>query len=164
LEPLLNEVAPQAARLAPPARLEAHVDGLETLRVGEAATGSKLRDGQHTDSNRNAKIPAQRQKMRKAAEEWTDGRLDELASALDPLPAQVAVLSTAVDYLRDLGTNLDPLRAQVAVLSASVERLSDDNRVLREEIVALNRQLTQIGWGLVAAMLGAATALIVALL
>jgi outer membrane murein-binding lipoprotein Lpp len=102
--------------------------------------------------------------MKNVAEAWTDARLDELAGALEPLPAQVAVLNTAVDYLRDLGTNLDPLRAQVAVLSASVERLSDDNRVLRAEIVALNRQLTQIGWGLVAAMLGAAAALAVALL
>lgn len=102
--------------------------------------------------------------MRRTAEEWTDPRLDELAAALDPLPTKVAVLSTAVEHLKDMGATLEPLLAQVAVLSASVDRLTDENRVLREELAASQRQLIQIGWGLVAAMLGAAAALIVALI
>jgi hypothetical protein len=102
--------------------------------------------------------------MRRTAEEWTDARLDELAAELEPLPTKVAVLDAAVEYLKELATTLEPLLAQVAVLNASVERLADENRVLREELAASQRQLTQIGWGLVAAMLAAAAALIVALM
>jgi hypothetical protein len=78
--------------------------------------------------------------MRKAAGEWTDARLDAFAAALDSLPAQVAVLAAAVD------------------------RLAEENRVLREELGATQRQLLQIGWGLVAALVGATAAVITALL
>src|ERR671936_167972 len=91
--------------------------------------------------------------------EWTDARLDHLAAALEPVPTQVAVLSAAVQRLESLTIALEALPAQVAVLSATVERLADENRGLRDELAATQRQLIQIGWGLVAAVLGAAAAL-----
>jgi methylaspartate ammonia-lyase len=49
--------------------------------------------------------------------------------------------------------------SQLAVLTAAVDRLADENRVLRTELAATQRQLIQIAWGLVAALLGAAAAL-----
>jgi hypothetical protein len=78
--------------------------------------------------------------MRKAAGEWTDARLDAFAAALDQVPAHVAVIAAAVD------------------------RLAEENRVLRAELAATQRQLLQIGWGLVAALVGATAAVITALL
>jgi outer membrane murein-binding lipoprotein Lpp len=78
--------------------------------------------------------------MRKAAEHWTDARLDDLAAALAPLPAQVAVLT------------------------ATVDRLSEETRALRDELATTQRQLLQIAWGLVTALLGVAAALAAALL
>jgi outer membrane murein-binding lipoprotein Lpp len=77
--------------------------------------------------------------MSKAAQEWSDARLNDLAATLQPLPTQVAVLT------------------------ATIERLSEDNRALRDELAAIERQLLQVAWGLVAALLGAAAALIAAL-
>jgi hypothetical protein len=41
--------------------------------------------------------------------------------------------------------------------------LADENRALRAELAATQQQLLQIAWGLVAALLGAAAALIAAL-
>jgi hypothetical protein len=76
----------------------------------------------------------------KSVAAWTDERLDDLAVALAPLPADVAVLK------------------------ATVDRLSDENRALRAELAATQRQLIQIGWGLFAALLGAAAALTAALI
>jgi outer membrane murein-binding lipoprotein Lpp len=102
--------------------------------------------------------------MRRAIEAWTDARLDELAAALEPLPTKVAALETAVEHLKHLAAALEPTFAQIAVLSASVDRLTDENRALRAELAASQRQLIQIGWGLLAAMLGAAGALMVALI
>ena len=49
------------------------------------------------------------------------------------------------------------------MLSAAVERLTEENRGLREELATRHRQQVQIAWGLVAALLGAAAALIAAL-
>jgi hypothetical protein len=87
-----------------------------------------------------AKIPCKERKMGKAVGEWTDGRLDDLAAALAPLPAQVAALA------------------------AIVERLADENRVLRADLATTQRQLFQVAWGLVAALLGGVGALIAALI
>jgi hypothetical protein len=42
--------------------------------------------------------------------------------------------------------------------------LTDENRTLRAELAATQRQLMQIAWGLVSALIGAASAVIVALL
>ena len=54
--------------------------------------------------------------------------------------------------------------AQLAVLTATVDRLADENRAVRAELAATQRQLLQIAWGLVAALLGATAAVIGALL
>jgi hypothetical protein len=97
--------------------------------------------------------------MRKAVEQWTDARLNDLADALEPVPAQVAVLDATVKHLDHLATALAPVPAQLAVLAATVDRLADENRALRGELAATQRQLLQIAWGLVAALLGAAAAL-----
>src|SRR5688572_29162269 len=93
--------------------------------------------------------------MRKMLEEWTDARLNDLAVALVPLPLKVAALTVAVEHLDDLTVRLQPLPAQVAVLTATVERLTEENRALRQELVSIQRQLLQVAWGLVAALLGA---------
>jgi cell division protein FtsB len=78
--------------------------------------------------------------MAKPVAQWTDARLDDLAAALAPVPAEVAALRASVDYL------------------------SDENRALRAELAAMERQLLQIAWGLAAALIGAAAALAAALL
>jgi hypothetical protein len=97
--------------------------------------------------------------MAKPVAEWTDARLNDLAAALVPVPTQVAALSAAVQQLDHLAAQLDPMPSQLAVLTAAVDRLADENRVLRTELAATQRQLIQIAWGLVAALLGAAAAL-----
>jgi hypothetical protein len=78
--------------------------------------------------------------MRKAAAHWSDERLDDLAAALEPVPARVAVLEAMVD------------------------RLMEENRVLRTELATTQRQLLQVAWLLVGAMVGGAGALLAALI
>jgi hypothetical protein len=78
--------------------------------------------------------------MAKAVAHWSDERLDDLAAALEPVPARVAVLE------------------------AIVERLVDENRVLRAELGTTQRQLLQVAWLLVGALLGGAGALVAALI
>jgi hypothetical protein len=102
--------------------------------------------------------------MAKAVEEWTDARLDHLAAALEPVPVRLAELDATVDHVRQLAVQLAPMPAQIAVLAATVDRLADENRALREELAATQRQLLQIAWGLVAALLGAAAALLATLI
>jgi hypothetical protein len=102
--------------------------------------------------------------MAKPVAQWTDARLDDLAAGLAPVPAEVAALRTAVEHLSHLGAELEPLPIRVAVLTAAVDRLSDENRALRDELAATQRLLMQIGWGLVAALIGAAAGLAAALL
>jgi hypothetical protein len=99
--------------------------------------------------------------MAKAVGEWTDGRLDDLAAALEPMPAQVAVLDATVQHL---AAAMDSVPAQLAALTAIVERLADDNRALRADLATTQRQLFQMAWGLVAALLGGAGALLAALI
>ena len=101
--------------------------------------------------------------MGKATAHWTDQRLDEFAAALEPLPVQVAVLGAAVKHLDQVAAAMEPVPAQLAVLTAAADRLADENRALRDELAATQRQLLQIAWGLVAALMGAAAALIAAL-
>jgi hypothetical protein len=98
--------------------------------------------------------------MSKAVQEWSDARLNDLAAAIEPVPRQVAVLTEAVEHLEGVTAALQPLPSQVAALSATVERLTDENRALRDSLAAMQRQLLQVAWGLVAALLGAAAALI----
>jgi hypothetical protein len=101
--------------------------------------------------------------MGKATAHWTDARLDHLAAALDPVRAQVVVLDATVKHLDHVAAALEPVPAQLAVLTATVDRLADENRALRGELAATQHQLLQIAWGLVAALLGAAAALIATL-
>jgi hypothetical protein len=101
--------------------------------------------------------------MGKATAHWTDARLDQLAAAIEPMRAQVAVLDATVKHLDHVAAVLEPVHAQLAVLAANVDRLADENRALRGELAATQHQLLQIAWGLVAALVGAAAALITAL-
>jgi hypothetical protein len=78
--------------------------------------------------------------MAKAAAHWSDERLDDLAAALEPVPARVAVLEALVD------------------------RLMEENRVLRSELATTQRQLLQVAWLLVGALVGGAGALLAALI
>jgi hypothetical protein len=78
--------------------------------------------------------------MAKAVAHWSDERLDDLAAALEPVPARVAVLEALVD------------------------RLMEENRVLRTELATTQRQLLQVAWLLVGAMVGGAGALLAALI
>jgi hypothetical protein len=72
---------------------------------------------------------------------------------------KIAALDAAVEHLAHVAAELEPMPRELAVLSAAVERLTDENRALRSELAATQRQLLQIAWGLVAALLGAAAAL-----
>jgi hypothetical protein len=99
--------------------------------------------------------------MGKAVVEWTDGRLDDLAAALEPVPAQVAVLEASVQHL---AAAMEPVPAQLAALAAIVERLADENRALRADLATTQRQLWQIAWALVAALLGGVGAVVAALI
>ena len=101
--------------------------------------------------------------MSKAVEEWTDERLNDLAASLQPLPTQVATLTAAVAHLDHITTQLQPISAQIAVLAAGMDHLAAENRALRNELAAVQQQLVQISWALMAAMLGAGAAIISAL-
>jgi len=122
--------------------------------------------------------------MGKTAVTWTDARLDDFADALAPLPADVAMLKATVNHWDHVAAALEPVPAELAmlkahvnhwdhvaaalepmpaglaVLAAAVERLAEENRALRAELAATQRQLLQIAWGLVAALVGAAAAVI----
>ena len=78
--------------------------------------------------------------MTKAVTHWSNERLNDLAAALEPVPARVAVLE------------------------ALVERLVEENRALRVEVATIQRQLLQDAWLLVGALLGGAGALVAALI
>ena len=98
--------------------------------------------------------------MGKAAVTWTDARLDAMADAVAPLPVEVAELKATIRHWDHVAAALEPVPANLAVLAAAVERLTDENRAVRAELAATQHQLLQIAWGLVAALLGAAAALI----
>ena len=78
--------------------------------------------------------------MAKVVAQWSDQRLNDLAAALEPVPVKVAVLE------------------------AIVERLAEENRELRAELATTQRQLLQVSWVLVGALLGGAGALLAALI
>jgi hypothetical protein len=102
--------------------------------------------------------------MSKAAVEWTDARLNDLAATVDPIPGQLAGLVASVEYFDHVATHLEPLPAQLAVLSASVERLTEEHRTLRAELASAQRQLLQMSWALFLALVGAAAAVAGALI
>jgi outer membrane murein-binding lipoprotein Lpp len=97
-------------------------------------------------------------------DEWTDARLNQLAASLEPVPTRVAALSATVEHMDHVAAQLEPLPAQIAVLAAAVDRLAEENRALRSELAAVQLQLVQTAWGLVAALIAAGAALIAALL
>jgi hypothetical protein len=99
--------------------------------------------------------------MGRAGAEWTDRRLNDLAAALEHVPARVAVLEATVDHLE---AELDSVPVHLAVLAATVDRLADENRVLRGELATTQRHLLQMYCGLIAATLGGAAAIIAALI
>ena len=101
--------------------------------------------------------------MGKMVAQWTDARLNDLAAALEPVPAKVAVLDATVRHFDHVAAALEPVPAELAVLTATVDRLADENRTLRGELAATHRQLVQIAWGLLAVSIGAASAIIAAL-
>ena len=70
---------------------------------------------------------------------WTDERLDDLAACFD---RTVTLLHEDIRSLRD--------------------EMNQGFRELRGDMSALQRQLSQIGWGLVVALIGAIVALVVA--
>ena len=78
--------------------------------------------------------------MSKAVAKWSDERLNDMAAVLEPVPARVAVLEAIVD------------------------RLVEENRDLRAELATIQRQLLQVAWVLVGALLGGAGALLAALI
>jgi len=102
--------------------------------------------------------------MANPVEEWTDERLNDLAATLQPVPTQVAMLSARTVHLEHLAAQIEPVPGQIAVLAAGIDQLAHENRALRAEIAAMQRQLVQISWALVAALLGAGTAVISALI
>src|SRR4051794_104808 len=111
-----------------------------------------------------AKIAARSRKMTKAAPEWTDARLNDLAAALHDVPQQLAVLSASVTHFEQLAADTEPMRAQLATLTVSLDHLAKENHALRTELAAVQLQLVQISWGLAVALIGASTAVIAALL
>ena len=90
----------------------------------------------------------------------TEVRLDDLADAFAPVPAQLATLEANVTHLSHMAAALEPVPAELTLLVSAVDRLADENRALRAELGATQRALLQIAWGLVAALLGAAAAII----
>jgi hypothetical protein len=99
--------------------------------------------------------------MGKGVAEWTDRRLNDLAAALEPVPARVAVLEATVGHLTE---ELESVPAELAVLAAAVDRLAEENRMLRAELATTQRYLLQMSCAFVAALLGGAGAIIAALL
>jgi hypothetical protein len=80
-------------------------------------------------------------------EAWTDERLDDLAAALRPVPAQLARNTEAIERL------IDEMRSMRTDLSA-----------LRGDFSAMHRQLAHIGWALAGALVGVLGAFLVTLL
>jgi len=99
--------------------------------------------------------------MGEALVEWTDGRLKELAVALEAVPVRVAVLEATVDHM---AADLDPVPAQLAVLTATVDRLAEENRALRADLATMQHQLLQMSWAFLAALAGGVGAVIAALI
>jgi hypothetical protein len=92
--------------------------------------------------------------MESARKAWTDERLDDLAAALKPLPAQVARVTEAVERLTD----------ETWSLREETRSLREETRFIRQDLSASQRQIAQIGWALALALLGAIAALLVALI
>jgi hypothetical protein len=115
-----------------------------------------------------------------ARQEWTDERLNEFAAAFDGLPEEIAKLSEAV---KNFGEETKALRADLRQVRQDVggeaERLGEsiskdlgklrdelrgENEDLRNDLNALGRHISQIGWALVGTLVAAVIAGVVAVL
>jgi hypothetical protein len=89
-------------------------------------------------------------------ESWTDERLDDFAASLRPLPAEIASLRVEMASIRG---DRASMRAELAHLAQRVDSNTEEIRLLRQDVSALQRQLAQIGWGygfvLLAGVIGA---------
>lgn len=85
------------------------------------------------------------------AEPWTDERITELAAALGPLHVRVAELTEAVHHLQEETRSLR-------------QDLNGETLELRQELAAAERQLVQLAWGIVAALIGGLLAVLAAVL
>jgi chromosome segregation ATPase len=99
--------------------------------------------------------------MGRPAQALADARLNDLAAALESIPARIAVLESTVDHLE---VQMDSVPAQLAVLAATVNHLAEENRALHADLTASQRHLVQLSCALLAATLGAAGAIIGALI
>src|SRR4051794_41985305 len=87
------------------------------------------------------------QKLGKTAAAWTDARLDDLAAALVPLPAEVAALRADVEHLDHVAAELEPTASEVAVVAAAVDRPHGEKPRPPPQPPAVQRPPLQIGWG-----------------
>jgi hypothetical protein len=125
--------------------------------MGKAAIKStEARVGDLADAF--APVPAQLATLEANVTHWS-----HVAAALEPMPAQFAMLEANVAHWKQVAAALEPVPAELTLLAAAVDRLADENRALRAELAAIQRALLQIAWGLVAALLGAAAAIIATL-
>jgi hypothetical protein len=90
-------------------------------------------------------------------EAWTDDRLDDLAAALRPVPAQLARNTEEIERLTD------ELRDFREEMREDMRGFREDMRAMRADFSAMQRQLAQIGWGMAGVLVTALVALIVAL-
>jgi hypothetical protein len=102
--------------------------------------------------------------MTKAAGKWTEERLDDLAAVVEPVPLKLATLGATVEHLERVAGQIQPVPTQVAVLVATVDTLIQENRILRAELAGLQREIVQLSWALVVAVVGAGAAIIGALI
>lgn len=78
---------------------------------------------------------------------WTDSRLDDVLSTLRPLPQQFARIGNAVDELE-----------------AETRAMREEMQNMREDRVAFQRQLAQIGWSLASALTAGTAGLAISLI
>ncbi len=104
---------------------------------------------------------------------WTDERIDDLATSLRPLPAEVAKLSEAVDRLsgetrslrEDFMSEVRSLREDfMGEVRSLREDFQGETQALRTDLSGSQRQIAHVGWGLVSALVGALAALLIVLL
>jgi hypothetical protein len=84
--------------------------------------------------------------MGKVVAQWTDARLNDLAAALEPVPAKVAVLDATVRHVDHLAAALEPVPAQLAVLTATVDRLGSRGGI--DRCCGRNHRRTRLTTGL----------------
>ncbi len=102
-----------------------------------------------------------------ALEAWTDERLDDLATALRPLPGEVARISGTLDRvtveLSDIRSEMREMRTEMRTeIREMRSELHGEMTALRGDFGAQQRQLAQIGWAMVGTLIAGIVAVIVA--